>query len=171
MRNRKRLFFTLFSLLLLVLVYNFGFTPLSGSNETLNQEVNELKSELSTLREATGGDDQTTELGELELKNVEVAIPDYFDQDELIKQLSQLSGNYSLQLDSLSFTRKNTENQYIDGVQISLSMKGGLFNFIDFLRSLENQQRFYNLKDVSLSISKDEPKQVNFNATLIVYHS
>lgn len=171
MHNRKRLLFTLFCLLGLVLLFNFVYSPISETNSTLEDEVTALRSEVSGLRESNFDQELDLELGELESKLVQLAIPDYFDQDELIKQMSQLAGTYNINVDSISFVRKSTDNQFIDGVQLNVSMDGGLFSFIEFLRTLENQQRFYEITDVNVGISKDEPKQVNFNATMIVYHS
>jgi Tfp pilus assembly protein PilO len=169
--NKKRSFFTLITLLILVVVFNFVYSPIKEQNESLSVDVEELQAQVDALQETETATQANLQIGELEQRVVDFAIPERFDQDELIKQVANLASAHQIDVDSLSFAKRSTENQFIDSVRLSVAHSGGLFNFLEFLRTLENQQRFYEITDFSLSIGSEEPRQVTFNATIVVYHS
>lgn len=170
--KRRNHIVSLVLLLVLVVVYVFIFSPIKTKNENLSANVESLTQEVAQKTEVMPDvDEPGLDVGEIEQERLALSIPDRFDQDALIEQLSKLASQNNVKLEALSFNRSTTENAFIDRVQMGMSVSGGLFNALEFLHDLEAQERFYNIETFTLTIGEEEPRQVNFSLNMEVYHS
>ncbi|MBP7819459.1 type 4a pilus biogenesis protein PilO [Candidatus Gracilibacteria bacterium] len=169
--NRSGLILTLVALLVLVVTYVFLYMPTKSKGNDLEARLLDLRSELANVEELAPDQQSNLKIGEVDAKTLELAVPNVFDQDQLIESLSSLALKYSIKVDNLSFGKTQTENNYIDSTTISLSVTGGYNNFLQFLRDLESSDRFFNIQNFTLGISESEPREVNFSVNMEVYNS
>lgn len=169
--NRSGLILTLISLLVLVVTYVFLYMPTKAKGDDLEARLQDLRSELANVEELVPDQQSNLKIGEVDAKTLELAVPNVFDQDQLIENLSNLALKYTIRVDNLSFGKAQTENNYIDSTTVSLSVTGGYNNFLQFLRDLEASDRFFNIQNFTLGISETEPREVNFSVNMEVYNS
>ena len=121
-------------------------------------ELQQLQQELSTASEVS----QETSLA---------AIPEKFDQDELLRELSALALSEDMVLNSLNFNIKEASGgAEISSAQMNLNVTGSQSNLIDFLRALETSSRKMLVRSITVQLGESVlGGRVNFNLSIETY--
>jgi len=172
--NNKSSVISLLLLLLLVVVGVFWLKPnwdeVSALNTTLEARQNEkatLDSDLQNLQAAQQTLNQGTEVSQ---QMVLDAIPEKFQQDQLIIQITDIAKKYSINMSSISFSIPLNSTDPIKKATINVSMTGSEGDLLLFLKGLENNLRKLVVKNITVQFgSSGDPNQVNFNISMETY--
>lgn len=118
-------------------------------------ELQQLQQELSTASEVS----QETSLA---------AIPQKFDQDELLRELSALALSEDMVLNSLNFSIPDVSGAAeIASAQLNLNVTGSQSNLIDFLRAIETSSRKMLVRSITVQLGESVlGGRVNFNLSV-----
>jgi type II secretory pathway component PulM len=167
--------FTISAVLVLLIAtsYTFWIKPQSVKLTDKKIELESVQTQISTISGQRITIEENSNISELDLKLIQSAIPQGFDQDELIKALKKLAEDNQVNLVNISFnqTFAETSNQ-IKAAQITLSASGGPGSIKNFLSKLENSNRGFFVKNLGLSNSTvNEVGVSNLNITFEAFFS
>ncbi len=108
---------------------------------------------------------------------IEAALPRQKSQSEILAQLQRIAGSNGLTISSVSFpspvglpsgTSQTVKSGTVLALPITLQIKGSYGQLQNFLRGVENLNRFTNV--TSLNITRPDPKQpIQYAITLNAY--
>ncbi len=121
-------------------------------------QLQQLQQELSTASEVS----QETSLA---------AIPETFNQDELLRELSALALSEDMVLNSLNFSIPEVSGgAEIASAQLNLNVTGSQSNLIDFLRAIETSSRKMLVRSITVQLGESVlGGRVNFNLSVETY--
>ncbi len=137
--------------------------------ETLTKQLEELQKIQNTF-------DQSSEVSKQISLN---AVPERFDEDKLIVELTQMTQKNDVVLNSISFGVTGTSTEKIKRVAINANITGSLSGFQGFLKSLEGAERKIVVKSVTVQTSQADSdtsrampanRQANFNISAETYY-
>ncbi|MFC1615859.1 hypothetical protein ACFL21_01850 [Patescibacteria group bacterium] len=154
---------TLFGILLIlgvVAAFVFYSKPLSqqyGENkETIgsrNQEIETLEARIAQLKKAQTDLDLTSEVQRLEVAN---KIPNQMLQDDVIRDIVNISEDNKIILRSLSFGKGSSGSEGLGNLRINASFEGDYGDLMNFLRGIETNKRFFKVGTISVQINPDD---------------
>lgn len=164
------------SLVLILLIascYGFWIRPQATKLTTTKTKLQTVQQEIVAINGARLSISDSTSTSDLDQKLLEDAIPQGLDQDNLIKLLKSNADQYQVNIVSANFNQAfaETSNQ-IKSAQISLTANGNPSSVKAFLSSLENSNRGFFVKNISMSFGIVNDVEVsNLNLTLEAFFS
>lgn len=139
------------------------------ANNELREErrsTSEKLTELQTLQQ------ELNAASEVSKETTLAAIPETFQQDELIRELTDLAIKSDMILNSINFSIPESANAVeITRAQVNLNVTGSQSNLISYLRSLENSSRKMLVKNITVQLGEQSlGSRVNFNLSAEVYY-
>ncbi len=165
----KQKYTSLILLVIVIALYNWWISPGKA-------EIREMKAELATLESqvnTTTRDEEAQRdvvLTEIDLQLLDEAIPQGFDQEFLIKIINQIAEDNVTRINSINFNKSSASVGGIQTVQLSISGNTALENMEQFIHDLENNNRTFIIRNLSLSYSESEGvERANFTINLESY--
>lgn len=155
----------LFASLLLLF---FHTRPTQNALYELSRSLSNLESEIGVIEglqtEDAGAIPEA--LSEVEQKELNQAIPEHLDQDQLITDLNRIALAADVSFNALTFNLQ--QNAELPAVNISAAFQGPAPNVIRFLKMLEVNPRKFVVKDAGLARTevREGIELVNLNVTL-----
>jgi Tfp pilus assembly protein PilO len=173
--NNKSSVLSLVLILVLILSGIFWMKPnwdeVSALNVTLQNRETEkkgLEDDLQKLQTAQTSIDQGSEINK---EIVLAAIPEKFQQDQLITQITGIAKKYDVNMSSISFSIPVNSAEQLKTATISVSMTGSEGDLLRFLKGLESNARKLVVKNVTVQFgSSGDLQRVNFNITLETFY-
>lgn len=163
----------LFSILLLALILvgaivfvlpmRDTIASLSTQKDTLTQELLTLDTQYQALS-ALSEDVSQSETTKLKLL---AAVPVGYDQDALILELTGLASESGFELNAIGFSL-GQDPVYGKTISVATNVKGSFSELVDFLQKLENADRLFRVK--SLSLQRLSATEVSFNIAIEAYY-
>lgn len=100
------------------------------------------------------------------------AIPQRLEQDKLITDLTTIAKTNDIQLNSVSFSINTASAEQVKRATINANLTGNLGGLLDFLKSVEANQRKLSVKTVSIQTGTTDTgiPRVNFNVNMETYY-
>lgn len=163
---------TILLILLIALSYTLWITPQTEKLNTAQNQLSTVQTELNALTQSRITVSDTT-VSDLDAAIVQTAVPEGFNQDDLIKAIRELSENFQVNLVNISFTQSFAEQtNQIKTVQITLNANGSPAGVKAFLSALENSSRGFFVKTLGLNYATvNEVPVGNLNITFEAYYT
>lgn len=135
-----------------------------------HDKVLELQAEIQSFE---GAEDQlglTTEVERLAAKR---AIPTELNQDEVIRNLIEISKVHDITLNSLSFGKGATGKDGINSLRITAGFEGNYSDLTNFLQGLEQNARIFRVNSISVQLSNVQVgniKRANFSLSMEAFY-
>ena len=115
------------------------------------QTSSQLQSELSSLQSA-----RATLSGASEIDQVTVlaAIPENFEQDNLINQISEIARKYDVNIGSISFSIPFSSSEEVKRGGVSISMTGTESDLLRLLSGIENNARKLVVRSITVQLGQ-----------------
>jgi Tfp pilus assembly protein PilO len=148
-------------------------TPQRAKLETNRQELTTLQQELKSLTGNLVAVDDSKDLLELDIEVLKTAIPQGFDQDNLITIIKDTAEENKLELTNISFSQSIAEqSNQIKSTKINLNITGNPTQIESFLKSIENSSRGFIVTSFGLNNGTlNEIDVTTLNITLEAYYS
>jgi hypothetical protein len=163
---------TILLILLIALSYTVWITPQAEKLNTTQSRLSSVENELNTLAQSRIAVSDSV-VSDLEAALVETAVPEGFNQDDLIKSIRELAENFQINLVNISFTQSFAEQtNQIKTAQITLNANGSPAAVKAFLSALENSSRGFFVKNLGLNYGTvNEVAVGNLNITFEAYYT
>jgi Tfp pilus assembly protein PilO len=126
---------------------------------TEQTELNKLSAEIvkfNNLEDSFTG-------GEVTKKDVLNLIPENIEQDEVIDTFADLTDEFGLSFNSISFSAAAGINEDASVLNITTNVTGKHQNLIDFLEALETNSRKYRVKTLSVQTLENRLENMSLN--------
>lgn len=134
------------------------------------EERNQLNSQLVDLQKVQQ-EIQTS--SEVVRQKTLAAIPEKFEQDKLLEDLTKIAVDNDIIMNSISFGKAGgtVENQVVRGT-VNVNLTGSQSSLLAYLRDIENNGRKILVKSISVQFGETDigVSQVNFNLNMEVYY-
>lgn len=139
------------------------------ASDQMQGQKNALTKQLEELQKIQKTFDQSTEVSKQISLN---AVPERFDEDRLIVELTQMAQKNDVILNSISFGVAVASTEKIKRADINTNITGSLSNFSSFLKSLEGAERKIIVKSVTAQTSQTDAgaARANFNISAETYY-
>lgn len=127
-----------------------------ASNQT---ELNKLNAEIvkfNNLEKSFTG-------GEVTKKDVLNLVPENIEQDEVIDAFADLTDEYGLSFNSVSFSASASTDDNASILNITTNVTGKHQDLIDFLEALETNSRKYRVKTLSVQTLENRLENMSLN--------
>ena len=131
--------------------------------ETVNAEIEEYEVMEETY-------DLTTQVKRDQILK---SITEDLDQDEVIRDFIEITDEYDISLNSLSFSKGSTSFDGVNTLRISTSLEGNYADLSTFLKGLELNQRLFDVQSISVYITELEIldiERATFSLTINAYY-
>lgn len=143
-----------------VVVFTFVARPVASEVSVLRadtaskmESVEAIKAQIQELEKAEQDLGLTTEVKRSQAKG---SIPPDMDQDEVIRDVIDISEENDIQLKSIGFGKGSSNKEGLSTLSINASFEGNYSDLISFLKSLEENQRLFRVNSISVQINKIE---------------
>lgn len=148
-------------LILATIVGYFFFTKPMGANvSTIEADISSKTTEIETIQEQISTfETAEEELGiSSEVQKLESlrAIPAEMNQDEVIKDIINITEIYDIELRSLSFGKGSSPYEGVDSLRINASFEGNYNDLVSFLEGIEQNPRLFKIESINVQISELE---------------
>ncbi len=116
-------------------------------------ELSVIQAELSEFKKAENDLNVSTEVQRSEVSK---SIPLGVKQDELIKDVIEISEVNDIILNSLSFGKGGLNEDGVGSVRINASFEGNYTDLVSFLESIEQNSRFLKVSSINVQLNKLE---------------
>jgi len=164
-------------IILAVAAYMFFTGPLLSDVDALNTNITSKKAELTStqaeLEEYQRIEKEYDLTTQVKRDQILKSITTDLDQDEVIRDLIEITDEYDVELNSLSFSRGSSAYDGINSLRISASFEGNYFDLTRFLKGLELNERLFNVQNISVYITELEVfdiKRASFSLTINAYY-
>ncbi len=154
---------TLIGVFLILAAISFYVFYLSGVKENIDTtktdlvakqgELSVIQAELSEFKKAENDLNVSTEVQRSEVSK---SIPLGLKQDELIKDVIEISEVNDIILNSLSFGKGGLNEDGVGSVRINASFEGNYTDLVSFLESIEQNSRFLKVSSINVQLNKLE---------------
>ncbi len=154
---------TLIGVFLILAAISFYVFYLSGVKENIDTtktdlvakqgELSVIQAELSEFKKAENDLNVSTEVQRSEVSK---SIPLGLKQDELIKDVIEISEVNDIILNSLSFGKGGLNEDGVGSVRINASFEGTYTDLVSFLESIEQNSRFLKVSSINVQLNKLE---------------
>ncbi len=128
---------------------------INQNKENENRDIAQslLTSKLEVLKKMIEEESVETE----EISLLEKSFPDFAPQDDVIREVTAISQNLNVKLNSISFSKSSRDaptfvelqlDQRIQSQEISLALDGKLETLQSFIQNLESSKRIYNIRNI-----------------------
>lgn len=165
-----------FFVLLAVALYAFYARPLSQSVAKVSEEVDakqvqvqDLSAKITQLTEAEKTLGLSTQVQKFEVLK---SIPAEINQDEIIRDLINISKSHDIQLHSISFGKGASSQEKVSVLRINASFEGNYNDLIGFLEGLEQNARTLQVSSINVQINTLEVtsvKRATFSLAMDAY--
>lgn len=160
-----------------IALYVFVGKGIAAENVTLETELETKGAQL----ESFANEEQRLEEAKEELNltsSVEqftslAAIPAAVDQDEVIRSVVEIAGDYDIELNSISFARSGASVDGIATLRVNASFEGNYTDLIDFLEGLEQHERLFKVNNINVQINTlnfSGLERANFSLTIDTFY-
>lgn len=139
-------------------------SQIQSQAQTLENTLNELNAQLQEIERIQKESAATKEtfVRRIPLKN---------EQESLIKDIHSLTLRHGFSADTISFTKGQNPTLKIPEMKISFSTKGNKTNLIPFLKSIESNERFLGLENLSITAMQEGTStNVQFGVSLYAFY-
>lgn len=165
---------SLLLLLALVAVGIFWFRPnfdevnaLKVTEQARQNDIDQLNQTLNTLKATQANLAAGTEIDQ---QAVLAAIPERFQQDQLIIDINDISQKNGVNIGSISFSAPMNSQEAVKKATINISMTGDQDALMRLLKGLENNARKMVVKSITVQYGQTEGvSRINFNVSLETY--
>lgn len=101
------------------------------------------------------------------------AVPANLNQDEIIRTVIEVAGSFDIELNSISFSRRNSEIDGVSILSINSSFEGSYVDLIDFLEGLEENDRLFKVDTINVQIARvgiSDLERANFSLTIDTFY-
>ena len=121
-----------------VAAYQKKLNAAKTAERSLTEKINSLKIAEANLKKCNS-----------EVGKVKIALPDKFNQSDILKQLSFIAAkNKTTMLKTEFELEENKEPADIKSVKISITARGDYKNIYEFIKNLETEQRYIKINSV-----------------------
>lgn len=117
------------------------------------EEVSVIQTRLAEFKKAENELDITTAV---QRNEVSKSIPLGINQDELIKDMIEISDIHDIRLNSLSFGKGSLGEDGVGSVRINSSFEGSYTDLVAFIEGIEQNSRFLKIESISVQLNKLE---------------
>lgn len=145
-------------------------SELKASVLAANQQIGALNKQITDFTAAEKEMGVASSVQRLEL---EKAVPVGIKQDEVIKQLVEISDMNSISLSSIGFGRGASTQNKIGTLQINASFEGTYDDLVQFLEGLEQNRRTFRVNSISVQITDlqaSDVKKANFSLSMEAFY-
>lgn len=145
-------------------------SALQEQNEQLREErrtTSEKLTELQTLQQ------ELNQASEVSRETTLAAIPEKLEQDDLIRELTDLAQDNDMILNSVNFSipQSGSDTAEITRAQLNMNLTGSQNELIRFLRSIETTSRKMLVKNITVQLGEQAlGSRVNFSLSAEVYY-
>lgn len=166
-------YITLSLVALIGLSITLWINPLKAEIDINKTELSALQTELESLTGNLVEVDTNSEILQIDIENLKTAIPQGYDQDNLITIFKSLADENNLELSNLNFSQAIAEqSNQIKSTQINLNITGNPSRIESFLRSIENSNRGFIITNFGLNNGTlNEVDVTTLNLTIEAYYS
>lgn len=153
-----------------VLLFFFHTRPAARQNSELQNQLDQLAAAVQTLEEKSPAGLSGGAVSEVELKELDNAIPETLEQDGIIIDLNTIAKTANVSFNALTFNlQKQTD---LPAVNISAGFQGSSADIIRFLKMLEVNPRKFLVKEAGVSHSESAGgiDLANLNLTLQAFY-
>lgn len=170
---------SLFGLLMVLVAiagYMFLIRPLSVNLESAKASVADQETQKTTLQSRVDAMQKAkSDLGlDSEVKRSETlkAIPTAMYQDEVIRDLIRILEKHDVVLNSIGFADSGSSYESIGVLRVSASFDGSYSDLEGFLRSLETNQRIFQVETINVQVEGQSSgfERVGFSLTINVFY-
>ncbi len=141
------------------------------THEQIQGEKNALAKQFEELTKIQKTFNQSTEVSKQIGSN---AIPERFDEDQLIMKWTEMAQKNDIVLNSISFgvAGAGSQTEKIKRADINANITGSLGNFSGFLKSLEGSERKMLVKSITVQTGQADTgtPRANFNISAETYY-
>lgn len=156
-------------------VYVVGL-PMFEEVKAATEEV-EILDELITRREslnAIGLDviRRYETISQADLSRIDALVPGKIDNVKLILELQKLAEQYGLTVERIDVSGEGSREvggRSLNTVSFQANIEGSYFDFVEFLKQLEKNQRIIDLRDIGFQSTDDDEAVYLYNVTLDTY--
>ena len=161
------------------LILVFYVWPTQKTMQDLSAKISQIQDEVQKHTQAAAGGNVSGALSEVDMKELDQAIPEQLQQDIIISNISSNAKQADVAFNALTFSLQTTAatsgqgGQAVPTVTVSASFQGPSENIMRFLQLIENNPRKMVVKDAGVStadsIGGAQPL-VNLNLTLQAFY-
>lgn len=170
---------TLLGLFLVIVAFAFYsllVKPLAAEVEVAKNEITQKAQEVDSLKNQisafVSAEEEYSLVTEVQKNQSLEAVPLAMDQDEVIRDVIEISDKYDIELTSISFGRVSGVLDGVDGLRVNASFVGGNDDLVDFLEGLESNRRLFKIVSISVQLDNaglSQSERANFSLVLETY--
>lgn len=165
--NQSSFMFIAVILLVIAVVGLFLFVlPQKDNLEELKTNLTDQQTELNKINSEIVKFNQLEESftgGEVTKKDVLNLIPDNIAQEEVVNTFAELTDEFGLSFNSLSFNIANSADENANILNVTTNLTGKHEDLIDFLEALETSSRKYRVKTLSVQTLESRLENMSLN--------
>jgi len=171
--NVKYAVFLFLSILVFIVTLLLLVKPLQTANLEKEQQLVERQQRLAACQTfaAQHSDYDAYELEQKRrMEQSQTELPDYIEVPQVLRQCNHIAERTGTEIMSVKTPAVNTIKQQngVYTVPFSVVLKGGYYNTVDFLQSIENGERYASLQQVKVD-GDEATGEVNVTAQLNMY--
>jgi len=135
-----------------------------------NVELVSLQENVDALKNAEENLELDTEVKRLDVLK---SIPTQLDQDEVIRDVIEISEENQIELKSISFGKGTSGREGIGTLRVNASFEGDYNDLINFLEGIEKNARVFDVDNISVQINELDIaslKRVNFSLSMQAFY-
>ncbi|NIA01812.1 MAG: hypothetical protein GWP15_00335, partial [Nitrospirae bacterium] len=148
----------IFLILIAIVGYLFYTKSLVVDVSAMEADITSKEAEIESIKsEIDGFENAEEELGiATEVQKLESlrAIPSTMKQDEVIRDIIQITDTYDIELRSLSFGEGNSAYDGVDALRINASFEGNYTDLVTFLEGVEQNARLFKIESINVQLNE-----------------
>ncbi len=150
-------------------ITGFATVPFYKEYKVLNTKLDQLQKNRDKKIEEQKELAKIKKEIENDKKNFLTKIPAEVEQEKLIMDLLSIATKTGFGFSDLSFSQGKNAKLGIPQINISFSTEGNKNQLIDFLKNIEENERFMGMENFSITTSKDDKQSVSLGVSLYAY--
>ncbi len=164
-------------IILAIAVYIIFTRSLLADVDALNSSISSTQEELDStqaeLEEYQAIEEEYDLTTQVKRDQILKSITSDVDQDEVIRDLIEITDEYDIELNSLSFNKGSSSFDDVNTLRINASFEGNYTDLTSFLKGLELNERLFNVQTISVYVTELEIldiKRASFSLTINAYY-
>jgi len=148
-------------------------SDVSALNENIDFSNAELVSVQTELEEYEAMEETYDLTTQVKRDQILKSITSDLDQDEVIRDFIEITDEYDVALNSLSFSKGSSSFDGVNTLRISTSLEGNYADLTSFLKGLELNERLFDVQTISVYVTELEVvnlKRASFSLTINAYY-
>ncbi len=145
-------------------------SALGDDIDSSNAELVSVQAELEEYEAMEEAYDLTTQVKRDQILK---SITSDLDQDEVIRDFIEITDEYDVDLNSLSFSKGSSSFDGVNTLRISTSLEGNYSDLTSFLKGLELNERLFDVQTISVYVTELDVvnlKRASFSLTINAYY-